>query len=131
MLNMTDRPVSATKVITIRRFPAPALLVCVFGLLTLALGCTTSDLSGAAFRGDLSAVQASLAKGSDVNATSRGGVTALIMASQNGHVDVVRALLDAKADVNAKTTDGATALSLAKAKNHSEVVRLLQSAGAG
>ena len=60
------------------------------------------DLISAAFRGDAAAVQALLAKGADVNAKNNDGVTALMVASENGHLDVVQALLAKGAEVNAK-----------------------------
>ena len=45
-------------------------------------------------------VRALFAAKADVNARGADGVTALILASQNGHPDLVRALLAAKANVN-------------------------------
>jgi ankyrin repeat protein len=62
--------------------------------------------------GDLAQTKALLATGSDVNARTTSGATALMVASQNGHIEVVQALLAAKADVNAKNHAGFTALSV-------------------
>ena len=64
---------------------------------------TDDDLFAAASNGDLVKVQALIAGGANVNATTAEGATALIIASKNGHAAIVRSLLDAKADVNAKT----------------------------
>jgi serine/threonine-protein phosphatase 6 regulatory ankyrin repeat subunit B len=76
-------------------------------------------------------VRALLAAKADVNAkTLWNNLTALIVASQNGHLEVVRALLAAKADVNVKQYQGYTALMLATQNGHQEVVQLLKSAGA-
>jgi uncharacterized protein len=58
------------------------------------------------------------------------GVTALIVAAQNGNPEVVQALIDAKADVNAKARNGDTPLSKASEKGHQQVVELLKKAGA-
>jgi serine/threonine-protein phosphatase 6 regulatory ankyrin repeat subunit B len=55
-------------------------------------------------------------------------VTALMLASQNGHLEVIQALLAAKADVNARQRDGSAALMLALQNNHPEVAKLLTSA---
>jgi ankyrin repeat protein len=54
-------------------------------------------------------VQALLDAKADVNdkAKELHHVTALILASENGHLEVVRTLLDAKADVNARADTGA------------------------
>ena len=62
----------------------------------------------------------------DVNKADETGVTALMMASQNGHIEVARLLL-AHPDVEAnKTTqNGATALIAASLKGHGAIVRLL------
>jgi formylglycine-generating enzyme required for sulfatase activity len=103
-------------------------LVCVLaGILAKAQG---NDLIIAAYNGDLSRIQALLAAGSNVNAQTGEGATALMYASYSGHVDVVRALLDAKADVNAKQINGTTALMSASGNGHLDVVRALLSAKA-
>jgi ankyrin repeat protein len=60
-------------------------------------------------------------------------VTALMLASQNGHNGIVNALLDKGADVNAKTNkanNDETALSLARFKGHDDIVKLLLEKGA-
>lgn len=69
-------------------------------------------------------------RGSDVNAKTTFGGTALMEASFNGHTEIVKVLLKHRADVNAKNNDGQTALMFAKSKGHTEVERLLQQAGA-
>ena len=42
-----------------------------------------------------------LASGADVNATLKGGFTALMLVAEKGRLDTLGALLDGKADVNA------------------------------
>jgi ankyrin repeat protein len=93
------------------------LLVCwaalALGWAAVAVAGSAEDLIDAAGRGDAAAVQALLAKGTDVNAKDSNGRTALIEASlynDNSHVEVVRALLAKGADVNAKDRSGTTAL---------------------
>jgi ankyrin repeat protein len=51
-----------------------------------------------------------LAAGADVNAMTKDGMTALMLASKNGHSEVVKLLLAAKANVNAKSPNGGNAL---------------------
>ena len=53
-------------------------------------------------------------------------VTALMLASQNGHYQVVELLLKEHADVNHQRQDGATALMLANKNGHYQVVELLK-----
>ena len=80
-----------------------------------------------ASKGNLQEVRKLLVAGANVNSRGRAGITALYMASQNGHVEVVKALLqDGRVDVNhRRTTDGATALFAASAMGHVEVVKAL------
>jgi ankyrin repeat protein len=88
------------------------------------------DLISAAERGDAAVVQALLAEGTDVNAKTNDGRTALIVASYNGHLELVQALLAKGAEVNAKENDGATALIRASQQGHLEVVQALLAKGA-
>jgi ankyrin repeat protein/serine/threonine protein kinase len=88
-----------------------------------------ADLISAAARGDAAAVQALLAKGTEVNATASNGATALIVASYNGHLEVVQALLAKGADVNAMA-GGGTALMGASHNGHLEVAQALLAKGA-
>jgi hypothetical protein len=67
-------------------------------------------------------------KGADLDAKSRGGLTALMMATDQNNPDRVRVLL--KAGANPKTQDlkAGTALSRAREKHHTLVVQLLEQA---
>lgn len=87
-------------------------------------------LINAAGRGDLSQVKALLTTKVDVNDDAGRGITALLVASQNGHREIVQALLAAKANVNIKTRNGDTPLIAATQNGHEEVVQLLKKAGA-
>ena len=58
------------------------------------------------------------------------GVTALIIACEEGHLEVARLLCEAGADKDKAMQDGATALILVSASRHLEVARLLCEAGA-
>ena len=72
------------------------------GLLFSCLaGCGTAPLVVAVNRGDTAAVDAQLARGADVNARDRNGMTALMYASQQDALAIVQALLAKGADVNA------------------------------
>lgn len=106
----------------------------------LALGCIPAStwahsggdhpLINAAGRGDLSQVKMLLAAKVDVNDDAGRGITALLVASQNGHREIVQALLAAKANVNIKTRNGDTPLIAATQNGHEAVVQLLKRAGA-
>ncbi len=84
----------------------------------------------AARRGDAGTVETLLAQGVDVDATGRGGETALHAAAAAGHADVVERLLAAGASVDRLEFDGDTALVNAAWFGHADVVRLLLDAGA-
>ncbi len=68
----------------------------------------------------------------DINATSYHGLTALMLASKNGHEAVVALLLNegAKEGINKSDDDGETALMLASLGGHEAVVALLLNEGA-
>ena len=71
-------------------------------------------------------MRALLGKGADVNARRRNdGVTALMMAAQEGHRDMVQTLLDNRAEVDSKANSGATALILASMAGQQHVVQAL------
>jgi ankyrin repeat protein len=67
-----------------------------------------------------------LAAKADENAKRTDGVTALMVASGNGHLDVVQALVASNADVNAKAANGETALSLATKGGFGKIVQFLK-----
>ena len=90
-----------------------------------------ADLISAAKIGSVAEISALLDRGVDVNASDKDGVTALMVASFNGHSEAVNLLLSKRADVNAKTSDyGQTALRLASQHGHIEIVKLLLAAHA-
>jgi len=62
--------------------------------------------------------------GCDVNAKNNDGLTALMVAAENGHAKCVELLID-KSDVNAKNNYGETALIFANEHKHAECVKLL------
>ena len=70
-----------------------------------------------------------VAGGANANAEVQG-VTAIFVASQNGHLDALEALLKVSDKVNANVLDGDTALHAATYKGHLDVVRALLAAGA-
>ena len=89
------------------------------------------ELFYAAGRCDVSAVEALIAQGSNVNYTepSKGG-SPLQYAAQEGHIAIVQLLVDSKADVNyCRPSDCATALFIAAQQGHSTVVKALITSG--
>jgi len=60
----------------------------------------------------------------------QNGVTALMMASGNGHKEVAQLLCEAGADTDKATYNGFTALTMASQNDHKEVVQLLRQADA-
>ena len=81
-------------------------------------------------RGDLAAVNAVIARGADVNAATRYGVTPLGLAALNGDTPIIRRLLDAGANPNAATPGGETPLMTAARVGRLEAVTLLLDRGA-
>ena len=74
-----------------------------------------------------------LAAGASVNGVrlEATGVSALFLASQEGHVAVARRLLDARADVNQpRLPSGVGALFVAAERKQVDVVKLLMARGA-
>ncbi|XP_063413910.1 uncharacterized protein LOC134696182 [Mytilus trossulus] len=66
-----------------------------------------------------------LRRGSESNAATSDGNTALHLSSSTGHKEVVTVLLDHAADPNAKNEEGNTALHLSARNRHKEVVLVL------
>ena len=96
---------------------------------------SSSELRDAARDGRLETVRALLllllGAGTDhVNDKDEHGVTAIWLASQEGHADVVRLLLGAGADPDETAFDGRPALWHPAARGHVDVLKLLLGAGA-
>jgi uncharacterized protein len=81
-------------------------------------------------RSDVAAVNAVIARGADVNAATRYGVTPLGLAALNGDTAVIRRLLDAGANPNAATPGGETPLMTAARVGRVDAVTLLLDRGA-
>jgi ankyrin repeat protein len=71
-----------------------------------------------------------IAKGANVNAKGKTGMTALYAAVSLRKVEVVKALLDAKANPNLTNKKGETPLQLATSKGFEDVAELLRGHGA-
>jgi ankyrin repeat protein len=109
-------------------------IVCISLVSAAFAGTDVSDkndqLIQAAEDGNLTAAQAAIANGADVN-TRLIGTTALMVASYQGHTDIVKLLLEKGVDVNSKATENnITALFPASQNGHTEVVKLLLGKGA-
>ena len=71
-----------------------------------------------------------LGAGTDVNAPSAKGLTAILAASERGMEPVVAQLIEARADVTRSSDSGLTPLVVASVNGHEGVVRRLLDAGA-
>lgn len=75
-------------------------------------------------------IESSKSPGDLINAQSKVGLTALMMAAQNGNADMVKQLLQTGADMEATTQDGHTALMIAIHAQRDRIVNILLSMGA-
>jgi len=101
-------------------------------------------LMAVAGAGDFKSVYELIRAGLDVNATTRNGVTALIVAAAKGHLAITKLLVGMGAEVNARTTEpynigikpqeavhkGTTAFLAASSHGHARVVKFLIANGA-
>ncbi|MDP6015271.1 MAG: ankyrin repeat domain-containing protein [Candidatus Latescibacteria bacterium] len=88
----------------------------------------TDDLLDAARQNDLALVQA-LLQGTDVEATTDRGLTALHLAAGYGYTDLTRELIAHGAGVNTQDDLGRTPLMLAAQEGHTDVAHLLLDSG--
>ena len=100
-----------------------------FANVILEFSHSSTELHQAVGRGDLSTVQALLAKGTDVDERDNGE-TPLIVAAHTRYEDIVQVLLDAGSNVNAENPHGGTALMAAASKGNPDIVQSLLAAGA-
>lgn len=84
----------------------------------------------AAWRGNPDVSELLLRKGANVSMTADGGVTALLISSENGNLPDTKMLIEAGADVEASACTGFTALHTAADHEHADVTRVLLEAGA-
>lgn len=82
-------------------------------------------LTNAVTAGDESAVSALLSNGADVNETTNGGQTALILAVISGHINLVRMLISAGADPQLRDNLGLNAIEWAQRRGLSEAHAIL------
>ncbi len=75
--------------------------------------------------GALSALEALLAAGADVNAGSSEGLTSLMIAVRDGNIDVAKLLIARGANTELPTQSGSTALDIARSLDALEMVALL------
>jgi hypothetical protein len=90
---------------------------------------STIPLTQAVTSGDESAVSALLAAGADVNETTSGGQTPLILAVIFGHTNLVRLLVDAGADPYARDNLGLDSIEWAQRRGLREALSILTNGG--
>lgn len=112
-----------------RTMPSIRMAVVALGL-AAAWSAAASDLVEAAQQNDAATVAAALESGSDVNARSPDGTTALHWAVHHDNLALVRRLVAAGADPNAANDFGATPLTEAALLGNGAVVDSLVEAGA-
>ena len=83
------------------------------------------QLTHAVTSGDESAVAALLARGADVNESTSGGQTALILAVIFGHTNLVQLLVKAGADPQLRDNLGLNAIEWAKRRGSTEALEIL------
>ena len=83
-------------------------------------------LTNAVTRGDEQAVSAILANGADVNETTGGGQTALILAVIFGHTNLVKLLMNAGADPQLRDNLGLNAIEWAQRRGLTEALAILK-----
>jgi ankyrin repeat protein len=89
------------------------------------------EFFAAARKGDVAAVKTFLDKGTDVNAKTRYGATALSYACDKGHIELAKLLIERGANVNAQDTFyNETPLGWAIYRKNVEVIKLLLDKGA-
>ena len=86
---------------------------------------STISLTSAVTSGDEGAVTALLAKGADVNETTGGGQTALILAVIFGHTNLVKLLVKSGADPQLRDNLGLNAIEWAKRRGSREALEVL------
>ena len=86
---------------------------------------SSSPLTNAVTAGDEKIVSALLARGADVNETTGGGQTALILAVIFGHTNIVKILINAGANLHLRDNLGLNALEWAQRRGLSEAVDIL------
>jgi len=125
---MTFRAATARERLYGRRFAASiAVLLAGTSILTAA-GMT---LPGAAESGDHAvAMRLASTKGTNVNATSADGTTAIMYAAANDDLELVRALIKAGANVKLRNQFGTSALTEAAIIGSTPVIEALLKAGA-
>jgi uncharacterized protein len=90
----------------------------------------STPLHESVLRNDLAAVNALIARRTDVNVATQYGLTPLGIAALNGNTVIIRKLLDAGANPNAATPGGETPLMTAARVGNAEAVTLLLDRGA-
>ncbi len=86
---------------------------------------STISLTNAVTSGDEGTVAALLANGADVNETTGGGQTALILAVIFGHTNLVKLLVNAGADPQLRDNLGLNAIEWAKRRGSKEALEIL------
>src|SRR6266480_1935699 len=89
---------------------------------------STRSLLRAAADGDANIVRELLAEGADVNGTTEGGRTALMLSALLGHEEIVTLLLNAGANAQLQDKVGLTALDWATRRGFARIIQLIGNA---
>ena len=84
-----------------------------------------TPLHYAAFAGHPNIAKKFIKPGVNIDRTTDNGLTALMVASMNGHIEMVKILLSHKADIQLRDENDKTALSHALARKNTDIAALL------
>ena len=129
---------------TLIQFIRPAMALCLLVLGAVVYSCqeqsnkevtqgegNASELTihAAVFMGDLEALKAHIAGGTDLNTKDDFGSTSLAIAATFGKTEMAKMLIEAGAGINVKAADGSTPLHTAAFFCRTEIVKMLLEKG--
>ena len=100
-----------------------------FSACAISQSPSITPLHAAAARGDLAALNATLASGTQIDSRDTRGQTALLLAVEGGHTTIARVLMERGASVNAQAANQDTPWLLAGASGRTEILESMLTRG--